>query len=94
MATHDYKRLHSVLGGVVHKSIGGNRLHLNYFRPQISMERFTNTELTDMHLIYGFSEGNARAEERLNCERHQQRDASDHRISQFVLIWIITRKKA
>ncbi|GFT06535.1 hypothetical protein TNCV_3356551 [Trichonephila clavipes] len=32
------------------------------------MERFTNTKLADMRLIYGLAEGNARAAERVYCK--------------------------
>ena len=38
------------------------------------------SELTDMHLIYGLAEGNARAVERLYRERYLQSDAPDNRI--------------
>ncbi|GFV36958.1 transposable element Tc3 transposase [Trichonephila clavipes] len=41
------------------------------------MECFTNTELADMHLIYGLAEGKAREAERLYRERCQQRDARE-----------------
>ncbi|GFX66770.1 DUF4817 domain-containing protein [Trichonephila clavipes] len=44
------------------------------------MEPFTNTELADMHLIYGLAEGNARAAERLFREWYLQKDASDLRM--------------
>ncbi|GFT29992.1 DUF4817 domain-containing protein [Trichonephila clavipes] len=44
------------------------------------MERFTNTELVDMHLIYRLADGNARVAERLYHKRNQQRDAPDHRM--------------
>ncbi|GFU63787.1 hypothetical protein TNCV_3321841 [Trichonephila clavipes] len=37
-----------------------NRSHLSYPHPQKSMELFTNTELTDMLLIYELTEVNAR----------------------------------
>ncbi|GFV86159.1 hypothetical protein TNCV_671561 [Trichonephila clavipes] len=50
------------------------RNNLSCHHLQRSMERFTNTELTDMHLIYGLVEGNARAAERLYCERYLKRD--------------------
>ncbi|GFX51813.1 transposable element Tcb2 transposase [Trichonephila clavipes] len=62
-ANHDPKRLLSVLGGVVHKSVGGNRpallQHLSCHHPHSNMERFTNTELADRHPIYQSEEGNA-----------------------------------
>ena len=48
--------------------------HLSCYRPQRSMKRFTNTKLEDMHLMYGLTEGNARAAARLYRERHLQRD--------------------
>ncbi|GFV50732.1 hypothetical protein TNCV_2213931 [Trichonephila clavipes] len=35
------------------------RSHLSCHRPQRSMESFTNTELADIHQIYGLAEGNA-----------------------------------
>ncbi|GFU60192.1 hypothetical protein TNCV_4248961 [Trichonephila clavipes] len=57
------------------------RSHLRYHRLQSSMERFTNTKLEDMHLIYGLAEGNARATERLYCKRFPQRNSQDHRMS-------------
>lgn len=44
------------------------------------MQRFTNNELADMHFIYGLAEGNARAAQRLYCERFPQRVAPDRRI--------------
>ncbi|GFU86279.1 hypothetical protein TNCV_369351 [Trichonephila clavipes] len=44
---------------------------------QRSMELFTNTELTGMHLICGLAEGNARAAERLYRERYLQTDKPD-----------------
>ncbi|GFV01109.1 hypothetical protein TNCV_1010301 [Trichonephila clavipes] len=43
----------------------------------MSNERFTNTKLADMHLIYGLAEGNARSAGRLQHERYPQRDVSD-----------------
>ncbi|GFV59098.1 hypothetical protein TNCV_649871 [Trichonephila clavipes] len=42
------------------------------------MERFTNTELADIHLIYEFLKGNARSAERLYHEKYPLRDALDH----------------
>ncbi|GFW52818.1 hypothetical protein TNCV_2393971 [Trichonephila clavipes] len=73
-AIHGRKHLRSAQGSVVHKSIGGDRLHycshLNCHRLQRSMERFTNTEPEDIHLIYGLAKGNARAAERLYRERY------------------------
>ncbi|GFX41771.1 hypothetical protein TNCV_388841 [Trichonephila clavipes] len=39
------------------------------------MERFKNTKLADMHLIYGLAEGYTRTAERLHHERYPQRDA-------------------
>ncbi|GFU67639.1 uncharacterized protein TNCV_1643881 [Trichonephila clavipes] len=69
IATNGRKRLHSVLDGVVHKIIGGNRPTLpqsfELSSPQSSMECFMNTELADRHLIYVLAEGNARAAEKL-----------------------------
>ncbi|GFX15604.1 hypothetical protein TNCV_2130921 [Trichonephila clavipes] len=53
------------------------RSYLSCHCPQRSMERFTNTELVDMHLIYGLAEGNARATESLCHKRYPQRDAPD-----------------
>ncbi|GFT71525.1 dynein beta chain, ciliary [Trichonephila clavipes] len=47
----------------------------NVFRR--SKERFTNTDLVDMHLIYGLAKGNARASEGLYRENYLQRKASD-----------------
>ncbi|GFV65478.1 hypothetical protein TNCV_1737151 [Trichonephila clavipes] len=62
------------------------RGHLSCHRTQSSMERFTNTKLADMQLIYGLAERNVRAAERLYRERYPQRDALVHRMSQFVRI--------
>ncbi|GFU65204.1 hypothetical protein TNCV_2134091 [Trichonephila clavipes] len=58
------------------------RSHLSCHRPQSSMERFTNTKLEDMHMLYGLLEGNARAAERLYPEMYPQRYAQDHQMSQ------------
>ncbi|GFT12632.1 uncharacterized protein TNCV_5094091 [Trichonephila clavipes] len=44
------------------------------------MERFTDTELADMLLIFGLAERNARAALRLYLERYPRRDASDSRM--------------
>ncbi|GFV26664.1 hypothetical protein TNCV_4059841 [Trichonephila clavipes] len=46
--------------------------HLSCQRSHRSMKRFTNTELADMYLIYGLTEGNARVAERLHHERDPQ----------------------
>ncbi|GFW75110.1 hypothetical protein TNCV_448151 [Trichonephila clavipes] len=40
-------------------------------------ERFMNTQLTDMHLINGLAEGNARAAERLYHEMYPHRQRGD-----------------
>ncbi|GFW72541.1 DUF4817 domain-containing protein [Trichonephila clavipes] len=53
---------------------------LSSHQPQRSMKRLTNTELANMHLIHGLSEGNARAAERLYRERYPQRDVPDRRM--------------
>ena len=52
------------------------------------MERFTNTELADMNLIYELAEGNAKAAERLYYEKHPQNEV--HRTAGFLQIYIIT----
>ncbi|GFV68544.1 hypothetical protein TNCV_3129991 [Trichonephila clavipes] len=44
------------------------------------MKHSKNTKLTDMHLIYGLTEGNARATEILYRDRYPQRDAPNNRI--------------
>ncbi|GFV81393.1 uncharacterized protein TNCV_2034021 [Trichonephila clavipes] len=44
------------------------------------MEHFTNTGLSDMHLIYGSAEGNAWLTERLYREKYPHRDAPDRMI--------------
>ncbi|GFW65862.1 hypothetical protein TNCV_586881 [Trichonephila clavipes] len=44
------------------------------------MERSTNTELVDTHLICGLAEGKAREAERLYREKYPQRDALDQRV--------------
>ncbi|GFT98277.1 hypothetical protein TNCV_2903791 [Trichonephila clavipes] len=54
--------------------------HLSCHHPQRSMERFTNTELADLHLIYRLAGGNARAADRVHHESYPQRDASDCRM--------------
>ncbi|GFW81244.1 hypothetical protein TNCV_375921 [Trichonephila clavipes] len=51
------------------------RSHFSCHRLQKNMERFTNTELADMHLIFGLTEGNAREAERLYHKKYPQRDA-------------------
>ncbi|GFV05415.1 hypothetical protein TNCV_226261 [Trichonephila clavipes] len=79
LATHARKSLRSAISGVVHKSIGGNR---PAFSKSSSMERFTNTGMADMHLVYGLTEGNTRA-----AERYPQRGAPE-----FVSLRIITRQ--
>ncbi|GFU80533.1 hypothetical protein TNCV_534071 [Trichonephila clavipes] len=48
--------------------------HLSCHLLQRSAKRFKNTELADLHLIYGLAEENTRAEERLCRERNPQRD--------------------
>ncbi|GFV94945.1 hypothetical protein TNCV_1029431 [Trichonephila clavipes] len=54
------------------------RSHLSCHRPQKKyVERFTNTELAHMQLIYGLTEENARATEQLYCERYPQKDTPD-----------------
>ncbi|GFU43037.1 hypothetical protein TNCV_3141581 [Trichonephila clavipes] len=45
-----------------------------------NMRHFTSTELADMYLIYGLSEGNARAAEKLYHEKYAQTDAPNHRM--------------
>ncbi|GFS78084.1 hypothetical protein TNCV_4548731 [Trichonephila clavipes] len=62
--------------------------HLSCHHPQRSMERFTNTELVDMPLIYGLAEGNARAAERLYRKRLPQRVAPDLRMYAFIIICV------
>ncbi|GFX48591.1 DUF4817 domain-containing protein [Trichonephila clavipes] len=42
------------------------------------MEHFTNSELADMHPIFGLPEENARAAQRLYRKRYPQRNAPDH----------------
>ncbi|GFU75878.1 BMP-binding endothelial regulator protein [Trichonephila clavipes] len=49
-------------------------------RPRMGMEFFTNTELADMHLIFGLEEGHAQAAERLYREKYPLKDASEHRM--------------
>lgn len=44
------------------------------------MQRYTNTELADMHLVYGQADCNARAAQRLYRERYPQRDVPDRRV--------------
>ncbi|GFX16270.1 hypothetical protein TNCV_4705241 [Trichonephila clavipes] len=44
------------------------------------MERFINTELAEMHLIYGLAVGSSKAAEILYRERSPQRDAPYHQI--------------
>ncbi|GFS62139.1 hypothetical protein TNCV_476881 [Trichonephila clavipes] len=56
------------------------RSYLSCHRLQKSIERFTNTKLADMHLIYGLAEGNAREAKRLYRERYPQRDTPDRRM--------------
>ncbi|GFX74429.1 hypothetical protein TNCV_3213161 [Trichonephila clavipes] len=60
---HGRKRFDLALGAVIHECIGGNRPALQQSfelsSTQSSMERFPNTELTGMHLIYRLAEGNA-----------------------------------
>ncbi|GFV59211.1 hypothetical protein TNCV_2339521 [Trichonephila clavipes] len=62
IATHGWKRLRSVV--LFRRAFKETDLHyhnhLSCHRPQRSMERFTNTELGDMPLIYGLTDGNAR----------------------------------
>ncbi|GFW08509.1 hypothetical protein TNCV_2775311 [Trichonephila clavipes] len=51
------------------------------YEPQRSMERFTNTKLANMLLVYVLAEGNARAAaERMYRERYSQKDALDHQV--------------
>ncbi|GFW23184.1 hypothetical protein TNCV_3802841 [Trichonephila clavipes] len=47
-----------------------HRSHLGYHRSQSSIERFTNTELADVHMVYGLAEGNAQSTEILCGERY------------------------
>ncbi|GFX82333.1 hypothetical protein TNCV_2870141 [Trichonephila clavipes] len=77
-ATHGRKHVRSALGGIVHErtfKVTGMyyHSHLSCHRPQRSIERFTNTELTHVHLIHGLAEGNVRASERVYSERYSQR---------------------
>lgn len=44
------------------------------------MNRFSNEELADMHLVYGEAQGNAREAGRIYADRFPNRDAPDHRI--------------
>ena len=44
------------------------------------MEFFSNTELEDMHLIYGLEKENARATERLYCKRYLERESPDRQM--------------
>ncbi|GFT26536.1 hypothetical protein TNCV_3603831 [Trichonephila clavipes] len=63
------------------RAFKGTDLHyrdcLRCHHPQRNMDRFTDTELADMHVIYGLAEGNVRAAERLDHERYPQGDALD-----------------
>ncbi|GFW28054.1 hypothetical protein TNCV_769341 [Trichonephila clavipes] len=49
-----------------------NNSHLNCHHPYRSMERLTNTELADMHLIHVLAEGKARTAERLYRGRYSE----------------------
>ncbi|GFV57134.1 DUF4817 domain-containing protein [Trichonephila clavipes] len=54
--------------------------HLSCPRQQRGLEGFKNTELADMHLIYGLADGNTRAAERLYRGRYPQRDVPDRQM--------------
>lgn len=52
--------------------------HSSSTRRSKSMQQYTTRELSDMYLVYGFANGNARVPERLHRERFWQRDVLGH----------------
>lgn len=46
----------------------------------LTMPNFTNSEMADMHFIYGLANGNAREARRLYMERYPNRIIPNHKI--------------
>ena len=66
------------LVGVVHSGIKAADIqslsHLSCDSPKRSMERFTHSELADLHFMYELAEGNGRATARLYQEKYPKRN--------------------
>ncbi|GFT41032.1 DUF4817 domain-containing protein [Trichonephila clavipes] len=53
-------------------------LHFSHGQRAMNMYRFTNSELADIHFIYGLADGNGRADVRLYRERYPTRRQPNH----------------
>ncbi|GFX98880.1 DUF4817 domain-containing protein [Trichonephila clavipes] len=53
-------------------------LHFRHGQRAMNMYRFTNSELADIHFIYGLADGNGRAAVRLYRERYPTRRQPNH----------------
>ncbi|GFT56432.1 DUF4817 domain-containing protein [Trichonephila clavipes] len=53
-------------------------LHFRHEQRAMNMYRFTNSELADIHFIYGLADGNGRAAVRLYRERYPTRRQPNH----------------
>ncbi|GFV73483.1 DUF4817 domain-containing protein [Trichonephila clavipes] len=53
-------------------------LHFKHGQRAMNMYRFTNSQLTDIHFIYGLADGNGRAAVRLYRERYPTRRQQNH----------------